>query len=297
MLEEERPRGWEPPRPIRDDVAAVDGADSTYSRSPAPAQPWLQPWARPVLAKALALAGEGLAVLPVARNKCPACPHGLLQASRDPIVVQELWERWGGPLIGVATGSASGINVLDLDTTRHAEALTWFKQNRHRIPATRAHRTRAQGIHLLFRHAEGLRNSAGKIAVGVDVRAERGYVIWWPLAGLDVMDSSPVAPWPQWLLDQLKQQQAKEAATRAASITPGMKTSISHNQLAGLVRTIAGANEGRRNNALYWASCRIAERGADGFAIAVLEEAARRAGLDAREISSTIQSALKRCRS
>jgi hypothetical protein len=35
-------------------------------------------------------------------------------------------------------------------------------------------------LHFFFQHAPGLRCSRGLIAPGVDVRADGGYVIWWP---------------------------------------------------------------------------------------------------------------------
>jgi hypothetical protein len=65
--------------------------------------------------------------------------------------------------------------------------------------------------------------------------------------------------------------------------------------LAGIVRTVAEAQEGNRNAALYWAVCRAAERGGDldvDAALADLRGAAARAGLGEQEIERTITSAL-----
>jgi len=68
--------------------------------------------------------------------------------------------------------------------------------------------------------------------------------------------------------------------------------------LRGLVRTVAGAAEGERNQVLYWASCRAGEAVRDGrasgaFIIDVLIEAAAHAGLTRREAESTIRSGLR----
>jgi hypothetical protein len=86
--------------------------------------------------------------------------------------------------------------LLDVDV----EGLAWFEEHRRLIfPKTRLHRTRSGGLHLLFRHHVGLRCSAGRIAPGVDVRGDGGFVIWWPREGFGVEGREP-APWPDWLL-------------------------------------------------------------------------------------------------
>jgi len=84
------------------------------------------------------------------------------------------------PLVGVLTGKPNGFDVLDIDLA----ALGWRDQNRERFPITQVHTTRSGGWHFLFKHHSGLRNSAGRIAPGVDVRADGGFVIWWAREGL-----------------------------------------------------------------------------------------------------------------
>ena len=104
---------------------------------------------------------------------------------------------WASPLVGMPTGAVNGIDVLDIDGDAGWE---WFDQNFDALPATRAHSTR-RGVHLLFRAAEGLRCSVGRVAPGVDVRAEGGYVIWWPREGFPV-EEGPLCEWPWWLLKE-----------------------------------------------------------------------------------------------
>ena len=92
------------------------------------------------------------AVLPVRDDKAPACPRGFHAAANDPDAIEELWHRYPAPLIGIATGAASDLAVLDLDV-KHPEAVRWWRKTESRLPPSRAYRTRSGGVHLFFRHA------------------------------------------------------------------------------------------------------------------------------------------------
>src|ERR1700751_2132639 len=152
------------------------------------------------LRAALELASHGLACFPVGTNKHPTIPkgRGFYAASTDPQTLRDLFGEHPGPLIGVATGTISNLDILDID--QKPEARQWWHENRHRMPPTRVHRTRSGRLHIAFQHASGLRNSAGRIARGVDTRGDGGYAIRWPAAGLSVLSDAPPAPWPDWLL-------------------------------------------------------------------------------------------------
>ena len=138
------------------------------------------------LSNALGLASVGLRCFPCATSKAPASPHGFQDATINPDELLALWSKHPGPLVGVRTGIARGIDVLDIDV-KHPEANDWWRDNRHRFPRTRAHRTRSGGLHLLFQHVDRVSCSAAKIALGVDTRATGGYVIWWPATGLPIL--------------------------------------------------------------------------------------------------------------
>jgi Bifunctional DNA primase/polymerase, N-terminal len=103
-----------------------------------------------ILDAARALAAEGRKCFPCAGTKRPTTPHGFRDAVSDPDMLDELWRRNPGPLLGLATGEASDLDALDLDA-KHPEATRWWTANRHRLPATRTHRTRSGGLHLIFR--------------------------------------------------------------------------------------------------------------------------------------------------
>lgn len=236
----------------------------------------------------------GWAVFPCTETKAPAIPGpgGYKHASRDPDAIATLWRRYPGPLIGIATGAASGFSVLDLDQ-KHATARTWWAANLNRLLPTRAYASRSGGLHLHFRHREGVTNSQNRICWGVDTRGEGGYIIAWFAAGFACHDHSPPAPWPEWLLAELtrpKPEPQKRTDWAEAS---------DDRALAGLVRRVEAAKEGERNAVLFWAACRCVERGMRQTVIeALLLPAAMQAGLSStleqRECRRTIASAMGR---
>jgi hypothetical protein len=145
----------------------------------------------------LELEGRPLAIFPC-RAKKPACRNGYLDAVSDPAAIAILFR--GYPTahqIGVPTGETNNLDVLDIDPRKGGDA--FWEENR--LPLTRMHRTPSGGHHLLFRHAPGLRCSAGRIAPGIDVRADGGYIVWWPAQFYPVLYEGPVAEWPAWLLE------------------------------------------------------------------------------------------------
>jgi Bifunctional DNA primase/polymerase, N-terminal len=151
-----------------------------------------------IIDAALELAAAGFPVFPCNGKKKPVVTNGFLSASRDPVIVRVLFARRATKLIGVPTGPASGIDILDFDYQHGAKA--WEDANQHRLPETRVHQSQSGGRHLLFRHSPGVRNSASRIGPGVDVRAAGGYCIVPPSPGYTVISDVPVATWPEWLL-------------------------------------------------------------------------------------------------
>jgi hypothetical protein len=114
---------------------------------------------------AFRLAAAGYPVFPIAASKRPTCPHGFKDAATDVADIRRLWRDHPGPLLGVPTGKVTGLFVLDLDTTMHTAAAEWLERHAPYLPETRQQTTRSGGLHLFFRHVEGLRNSAGRIAL------------------------------------------------------------------------------------------------------------------------------------
>ena len=247
-----------------------------------------------MLNAALDLARGGLPVFPCRRDKKPTTPHGFLDASTAPDIVRRLWLLHPGPLIGVPTGPASGLFVVDVDSPRHPEAAAWLARHAVNMPQTRTHRTRSGGVHLLYRHRPGLRTTAAKLAHGVDTRGDGGYIIWWPaVLASDVSNDIAIPDAPQWLLDAL-------APPPPPPSPPSPR--IFHGERArdieAIVCTVACAQEGRRNALAFWGACRLAELSRAGrigriSAIDLAVAAACRAGLPRPEAQRTAHSAFR----
>jgi hypothetical protein len=208
------------------------------------------------LIAAITLGRQGYACFPCRFDKKPACPNGFYDASPDEVDLKKLWARYSGPLVGVATGAASQISVLDLDA-KHQAARDWWAANQTRLLPTRMHRTRSGGVHLIYGHCEGLKCSISRICKGVDVRADGGYAIWWPAAGFPVLSDTPCTPWPDFLeyLAQPAPEPPPPPTTRTYSALPS--PSSVEGRIIGLLNFVNDAPIGERNARLYWGACKI----------------------------------------
>jgi hypothetical protein len=130
-----------------------------------------------MLAKALALARQGLPVFPCrCVNKRPLTENGFKDASTDPELIRNWWAIWPRAYIGVPTGNK--FIVVDLDL-QHPEALAWTESNRAHLPLTRTHVTKSGGRHLLFKPDSKVGCTTSKLGPHIDTRGVGGYVIWW----------------------------------------------------------------------------------------------------------------------
>ncbi len=208
---------------------------------------------RNTLASALDLASLDIPVFPCRDDKKPATAHGFKDASTDADAVRKLWRRHPGPLVGVPTGAASGLDVLDIDPRHGGER--WWIQHSRRIPATRMHRTRSDGLHVLFRHVEPVRNTESTLARGVDTRGEGGYIVWWPAHGCRV-EEAPIAAWPAWLLERLLSR--PEPPVRLTVSSPTLDPDDAAHRIAqAVLGRLASATDGQRHYRLRAAACTL----------------------------------------
>jgi hypothetical protein len=193
-----------------------------------------------MLQTARALAEKGLAIFPcLPRDKRPATPHGLKEATTDAIEIENWWHSNPNYNIAIATGAVSGVFVVDLDGADAEAKLRKLEAQNGELPATVESIT-GRGRHLLFKCPKTpVRNSAGKIATGIDVRATGGYVIAPPSIhpsgrhySWSVDSASSFAAAPEWLLSIIAEPETPTAAP--ATVWRGLVSS--------------GVVEGQRNS-------------------------------------------------
>lgn len=138
------------------------------------------------LGAALAYARAGLPVFPC-RGKLPCIKDWPNQATTDEAQVRAWFDVKPAPNIGIVTGSRSGLWVVDVDG-EEGEA-SWHdliaaNGGWGAMPDVLSVKT-AKGWHYWFRWPDGggIRNSAGALGEGVDVRGDGGFVIAPPSRG------------------------------------------------------------------------------------------------------------------
>jgi len=161
-------------------------------------------------------------------DKKPLTPHGFKDATTDETQVRAWWTQWPNAMISIPTGSKSGIWALDTDKDPakqiDGEAVLASLEARHSpLPKTRTSITARGGKHRLFLWDSNIdiRNSTGKIGLGIDVRGEGGYICAPPSQTANGgtyrwEDASvPPVPAPTWLITLAKAKRA-DAYSRAA---------------------------------------------------------------------------------
>jgi len=146
-------------------------------------------------------------------GKHPRTANGSRGATTDERKIRDWAAQWRGSNWAVATGSESGVFVLDVDGERGRTSLEQLEAQYGTLPVTLTSRTgRADGgVHRWFAWPEGceVRNSQDKVGDKLDVRGAGGYVIASPSVHqtgsvYEWLDPDvPVANPPQWLLDRI----------------------------------------------------------------------------------------------
>lgn len=125
--------------------------------------------------------------------------------------VDEIAATWGSdrsPNLGVATGTPSGIWVLDIDPEGGGfDTMGDIVAARGPLPATFVAQTGSGGYHYIFSMPEGkqVRNTQGRVGPGIDTRGTGGQIVIAPSRSgkgdYSVVVDAPVAPAPDWLLE------------------------------------------------------------------------------------------------
>ena len=177
---------------------------------------------------ALGYSRRGIPVFPCEPGgKRPLTYNGFWDATTDAPRLSAWWRRWPDANVGVPTGEQSGLLVLDVDPGAGGpDSLALLESLYGPLPQTAKARTGGGGIHYFFRYPadETVRNSAGKLGPGLDVRGEGGYVVVPPSRtqnAYEWLDKAPLAE-AAWLLQCLREHGQHSSASRTAH--PGTPT-------------------------------------------------------------------------
>jgi hypothetical protein len=192
---------------------------------------------------ALKLAGKGFAVFPLLpRTKTPYSDDkffktvgGFKCATRDQSLIEFWWSRQPEANIGLATGSVSGVWVLDVDGDAGREALAALEEQHGQLPPTvevvtpgkidKDGRHTGKGRHLYFAYPLGrdIRNTQDH--PDLHVRGNGGYVLLPPSMHPDgtgtyawsVDSADTFAEAPEWLTELITNKGVGNAGAAARS--------------------------------------------------------------------------------
>ncbi len=197
--------------------------------------------------------GDGALVCTCGRPDCgspakhPRVAHGVKDATTDADQIEAWWTEWPDAGIAIATGAMSAV-VIDIDPSRGGEEAfaELVRAAGGELPETVVSNTGGGGRHLLFAPpTDGPRvtNSANRIATGIDVRADGGYIVAPPSLHASgrtyAWETRPVrpgdeasaggqagtaalAPMPAWLLERVRRRPVAPVATPARAAAPLM---------------------------------------------------------------------------
>ena len=248
----------------------------------------------------------GWRVFPLASfAKIPAIPtakggRGCLDATDDDEQLAAWAKAYPRANIGLACGDVSGVLVVDFDPRNGSEETVKLLASRKQLfPATVEVRTWSGGTHLYYRWEPEIKNSKSKLGAGIDIKTTGGYVVAPPSRVRDPETRKEgVYRWvrsplggelprlPRWAVEALKPKPEPVALHKKVDYA---------GDLSPIVKYIEGAQEGQRNNVLYWGACRAAEQGAcaESTKMALLS-AAMNTGLAKVDAEKTITSAFRK---
>ena len=259
-----------------------------------------------LLDAALAAHALGLHPIPVTPGaKHPPLIKWTSYQTRQPTVqeITQWWNTWPRANVAILTGTSGGIDVIDFDVDKDGNLPTW-PGTEHFLSTECVVQTPRGGRHYYFRHTPGIKNSTGKLAPGVDVRGEGGYVLIPP----SIVDVKPYetaigslaetqGPFSEWILKALGRSAILTVDEAAAGEKPGSLSPYAEKVVEREVKKIKATPDGTRNNQLNKSAFDLGRYiGGGDMPRKDVEEkltaAALEAGLDKKEISATIKSGI-----
>ena len=246
-------------------------------------------------------AAAGLPVFPcVPEHKPPLTEHGFHDATTDPRQVTSWWQRWPDANIGLPTGSASGVEVVDVDRKPAGSGFAAFERARRaRLADGRLAlvRTPSGGVHAYYPTDPDRPQASWQAPQArVDFRGEGGYVVAPPsiVTTGDLRVSYALIGGRQPQVSPVDALALRNLLDPRPEPTSHPRTIATPRDAERLAAWVAQRGEGERNRGLFWAACRMAEAGASlEAAREALGPAAAHTGLPPREVAATIRSAFR----
>ncbi len=247
------------------------------------------------------------------RGKRPITQHGFKDATTDAAQINQWWAQHPEANIGLDCGR-SGLVVIDLDGQEGIE--NWNAlQDAAQIPphqTTIAHTGSGHGAHIYYRAPAGvdIRNSTSKLAKGIDVRAQGGYVVLPPSVTEKpyTWEHNPdegIAPLPDALLKLLTEPETKltldpqnrtngNGHQNGFTMRDGDYSLYVQGAIDGEIGNLRAAHNGTRNHTLNSAAFNLATLGLPHAEIeSILLPVALDVGLTEKESRATIASGHK----
>lgn len=239
-------------------------------------------------------------------GKHPRVSGGFKAATTDTAQIEAWWAQWPGANVGLRTGTASGLVVVDIDPDHGGDAsLERLVAEHGPLPEGRVVRTGNGGRHLYFRHPGGVvRNDAGlRLGAGLDVRGDGGYVIAPPsrhhsggqykVAG----HGGDLPEMPDWLMGQLQRVEPPSPPVVHEWRPTGDTSAWAKAALEGELERLRQAQPGMRNHTLNRVAFRLGQIIAggqldEGQIEGLLVSNAMGVGLGEREAIATVHSGL-----
>jgi hypothetical protein len=202
-------------------------------------------------------ARRGFQVFPLKpRTKEPATRRGLYEATNNAATLRR-WFTGAHPYnVAIRTGVPSGVFVLDVDGEQGFSSLAELVEHHGLLPSTLVSTT-GKGRHYWFNARSPIPCSVGKIAPGIDIRGDGGYVVAPPSihpsgAPYRWVNGENPADAPGWLLNLARHRPQIAPPPLNRPIT--CSDNYCRAALEREVRSVAEALEGSRNHALNRAS-------------------------------------------
>lgn len=177
-----------------DDTRGISSASTASNHEPSDRSMFQR---EAFLAGALEYAAAALPVFPCRNapgqdgHKAPLTARGFKDATTDPEQIKAWGREHPNALIGMPTGSITGIGVLDIDIKNGKDGFLYVPGWEELSPLRS--KTQSGGAHLYFRAHEPIRSTSNVNGFpGVDTRGEGGYVIVAPSPGYEWVTGSGV---------------------------------------------------------------------------------------------------------